>query len=162
MPKYLGMEVRRLENNIGIELSQKAYIEEIAKEFKATKKYASPLPVDLDRFLDLLPDGTEPLLKILGKLRFLADRTRPDISFACSFLARFAIAPNSEHRKLAIRVVGYLLDSIKETRVVGSCKGEIKLSASADASFIRGGESKGQIGIALYLSEDSAAVHSKS
>jgi len=168
MPKYLGMAVKRLEDGVGIELSQKDYILEIVADLKqkdknlVIKKYATPLPVDLDPFLDLLPDGTESLLGILGKLRFLADRTRPDISFACSFLARFAVAPNAQHRKLALRVVGYVLDTVEETMVIGSCRGEIKLTASADASFIRGGESKGQIGYSMYLSEDSAAVHTKS
>jgi hypothetical protein len=46
--------------------------------------------------------------------------------------------------------------------LVGSPTGQITLSASADASFIRGDDSKGQLAYNLFLSIDSAPVLSKS
>ena len=95
---YLGLDQRDYINSI---------IQQYSLDLKPTR--STPLPVALDPYNNLSGDGSIPTLQeIVGKLRYLADRTRPDIAFATSYLARFAANPAPEHWKLALRTVQYL------------------------------------------------------
>jgi hypothetical protein len=76
-----------------LQLSQTDYIEDIISEFtknniNITSK-DTPLPKDIESILQSTGDKQESMLDKIGKIRFLADGTRPDIAFASSFLARF-------------------------------------------------------------------------
>jgi hypothetical protein len=95
-------------------------------------------------------------------LRYLADRTRPDISFATSFLARFAIAPTLRHVKAIHQTLGYVDKTKNEGPCIGSPTGQIKLFAMSDASFIRDDDLKGQLPYSLFLAEDAGSFYSKS
>jgi hypothetical protein len=99
---------------------------------------------------------------LLGKLRYLADRTRPDISFAASFLARFANKPTTKHVKAIYQTLGYV-DMTKDYGLkIGSPSGQINLFAMSDASFIRDDDSRGQLSYSLFLSDDSGSFFTKS
>lgn len=102
------------------------------------------------------------LQKPLGVVRFAADRTRPDLDFACSFVARFAANPKAPHIDLIMRIIKYLVSTRDELLVLGSISSTVVLTASADASFIRGDDSKSQLAYCLFLSDDSGTVMAKS
>jgi hypothetical protein len=164
LERYLGLQLTRLSNG-RLALSQTDYINDIIKQFKVDEMSIkpTPLPVNLDDYNNLQGDGSvPPLLELVGKLRYLADRTRPDIAFATSYLAGFAAKPAPQHWKLALRVVQYLKGTIDKQLIIGSPSGTIELFAAADASFSRGGDSRAQQGYHLFLSEDGGTIHSKS
>jgi hypothetical protein len=102
------------------------------------------------------------MLDTIGKIRFLADRTRPDIAFASSFLARFGTSPTKEQVSASHRVISYLQHT-KDLRLnIGSPSKQILLFAMSDASFVRGGDSKSQLSYSLFLSTDSGTFYTKS
>jgi hypothetical protein len=105
----------------------------------------------------------QSILDLLGKLRFLADRTRPDICFAASFLARFANKPTTKHVEAIYQTLGYVDIMTKEYGlIIGSPSGEINLFAMSDASFIRDDDSRRQLSYSLFLSKDSGSFFTKS
>ena len=161
LKKYLGIEIDQ--DNGQLHLHHQTYINDILVRFKLTEKMGkqTPLPINLDSLLEE-SNQKDSIQEILGSLRFLADRCRPDISFACSFLARNAAAANHREQMAAERVARYLKETINDVLVIGSRKKEVKLFAFSDASFIRDRDSKSQIGYALYLSQDSGSILAKS
>lgn len=59
------------------------------------------------------------MLDLVGKLRYLADRTRPDLLFAASVLRSAAPNPCPEHIKAAERVILYLKGTVDFRLVLG-------------------------------------------
>ena len=98
---------------------------------------------------------------LLGLLRFIADRTRPDIAFATSFMARFLIKPTKNQYEAVIRIIRYLLCTQDYCLKLGS-KEPIELFAYVDASFANELDSKSQLAYYIYLSRDSGCVYWKS
>ena len=148
-----------------IALSQRQYIEEILHNFPATKAKQTPLSVGVERMLENVNTQVEtqpPILDFVGMIRFLADRLKPDLAYAASFMARFASSPTEEQKKLIPRICQYLLHAKDKKIIIGSKKKEIKLFAFADASFVRAGDSKAQLGYCFYLGTDCGAIHHKS
>jgi hypothetical protein len=90
--KYLGLKIQRGNNQIL--LNQEDYIDDIVIEFGKSRTINSrttPLPRDLGSLKEDQRERINRIQDMLGKIRYLADRTRrPDIMFPASFLARFA------------------------------------------------------------------------
>jgi hypothetical protein len=147
-------------------LQQTDYIESILNEYKNKniniKIRNTPLPHDLRSLVEDNVGKQNSILDLLGKLRYLADRTRPDISFAASFLARFAITPTERHVKAIHQTLGYVDKTRNEGLFIGSPTGQIRLFAMSDASFIRDDDSKGQLSYSLFLAEDAGSFYTKS
>lgn len=164
LKKYLGIWLTPHPNGKQLELSQQEYIEEILRDAGIAAGYGkeSPLPLDIEEYLDLEGDGSPSLYDLLGKIRFLVDRTRQDLAYPASIMARFAAKPHSKHHSLMSRILRYLQFTKSESLLIGSQKDEVRLFGYADASFIRQRDSKGQLGYLLYLSEDSGAFLCKS
>jgi hypothetical protein len=163
--KYLGLKMNKINNNQLI-LNQLEYINTISNEYKSKnikiKIRNTPLPHDLKPLVEEENGDQQSILDLLGKLRYLADRTRPDICFAASFLARFANKPTTKHVKAIYQTLGYA-DMTKEYGlIIGSPSGEINLFAMSDASFIRDDDSRGQLSYSLFLSKDSGSFFTKS
>ena len=57
--------------------------------------------------------------ELVGCLQWLAGCSRPDVSYAASYLSRFTVAPSETHWDLALRVVSYL----SNTRTLGLALG---------------------------------------
>ena len=108
--KYsLGLQIEHMHN--GIFVHQSNYTEKILKRFNMDK--ANPLSTPMVvRSLNIETDpfrpceeneeilGSEfPYLSTIGALMYLANCTRPDISFAVNLLARFSSAPTKRHWK---------------------------------------------------------------
>ncbi|GFV30547.1 retrovirus-related Pol polyprotein from transposon TNT 1-94 [Trichonephila clavipes] len=75
--------------------------------------------------------------ELIGELLYLANRTRPDISFVMSYLSQFNHNPEKRHYNLAKRVLSYLMGSkdkklFYENEFVCVCG---ILNASSDASW---------------------------
>jgi hypothetical protein len=139
----------KTENNQLI-LHQSEYIESILNEHKnkdiKIRIRNTPLPHDLKPLVEEI-NGDQPSIRdLLGKLRYLADRTRPDISFAASFLARFAGNPTIGHvNAIYHQTLGYIDKTKDQGLTIGSPTKQIKLFTMSDASFVRDNDSKGQL-----------------
>jgi hypothetical protein len=103
----LGLQLEYLPT--GILVHQSAYVQKILEKFNMDKVYTSKTPMviralekDSDPFWPC-QEGEEvlgseyPYLSAIGALMYLANNTRPDISFAVNLLARFSAAPTMHH-----------------------------------------------------------------
>ena len=103
----LGLQIEHLKN--GIFIHQSAYTEKILKKFYMDKAHPLSTPM-IVRTLDPKKDPFRPheneeellgpevsYLSAIGALMYLANNTRPDISFSVSLLARFSSSPTRRH-----------------------------------------------------------------
>ena len=114
----LGSKVTRDRSNKVLWMTQTAYIDSLMERFpgySTTIAKNAPLPLrgttdDVDQ-----PAALSPYQELAGCLLWLAGFTRPDISYAASYLSRFTVSPTESHLQLALRVVSYLV----HTRTLG-------------------------------------------
>jgi hypothetical protein len=117
----LGMKVSRDRQARKVWLTQPAYIDKIVEKFPGRQTKNTPLPITKGRQAeDESRDGISripptPYQEIVGCLQWVAGCTRPDISFAASFLARQVARPTEHLWQMALGVVAYL----SSTRTVG-------------------------------------------
>lgn len=119
----LGLKIERTKHQI--RLSQTAYIEKLDERFpfhQTRKGRLAPLPVATDRGDE--EDDPEVSAKryqeLVGSLMWAAGCTRPDISYAASYLARSSSAPRQSDWEKAVRVLSYLVGSKHLGIVLGS------------------------------------------
>lgn len=121
--KYcLGLQIEHMHN--GIFVHQSNYTEKILKRFNMDK--ANPLStpmvvrslnIETDPFRpyeenEEILDSEFPYLSAIGALMYLANCTRPDISFAVNLLARFSSAPTKRHWKGIKHILRYLRGNV--------------------------------------------------
>lgn len=162
--KFLGVQIKRETINEVkyLTLHHHDYLTEKAKDITNIKNRNTPLPINLKQIKDDGNDKIEPIHDLVGQIRFLADRCRPDIAFAASFMARFSISATQQQINTCHRILQYLNITKHEGIRVGSKTKNIVLTAYADASFATEEDSKSQLCYALYLSEDSGTCMFKS
>lgn len=139
--KLLGVDF--VENKNGISIHQSSYIEEVCDRFKKFKFPISSLPIckgvvysktqcpqsssDSEEMLNF------PYRSVLGCLSFIANRTRPDISYAVNIFSQFQSNPGMIHWDGLLKLLGYV-SYTKEHRLNLSCS-KIDLIAFSDADF---------------------------
>ena len=96
-----------------VSISQKLYIEDLVYKYQPGNRKGRVTPCNQD-ILELLPGNTEGKMihpqyrAIIGQLLWVSIISRPDISFAVSYLARFCASGSQEHFDCAVNVVSYL------------------------------------------------------
>jgi hypothetical protein len=131
----LGMKVTRNRTIRKAWVTQPAYIDRLLERFPQHLNYrtkAAPLPKISEDNSEPIP--LTPYQEIIGCLQWLAGCTRPDISFAASYLARYTANPTENHWELALRTTSYLA----HTRTVGLALGgpnQVTLSGWVDADW---------------------------
>ena len=114
----LGLQIEHTKN--GIFIHQTTYTEKILKRFYMDKSHPLSTPM-IVRSLDVEKDqfrpkeenkdilGPEvPYLSAIGALMYLANNTRPDISFAVNLLARYSSSPTRRHWSGIKQIFRYL------------------------------------------------------
>ncbi|MBW0519743.1 hypothetical protein O181_059458 [Austropuccinia psidii MF-1] len=105
----IGMKVRHEEK--GFTLAQKTLIDNIiTANWNGKKLQVTPLPAKCN--VSTTPEHEtaveqKPFLFIIGSLSYIANGTRPDISFAVNLLARHAQAPGLHHWAMIQHLLGY-------------------------------------------------------
>ena len=108
----LGWKVTQSQS--GITISQPGYISSLLEKYRHTTAKPSPSPIASEL---LAPNNrdSKPLdtslydyTGLIGSLRYLADCTRPDISYIVGFLGRYSRCPTTHHWLAALRVLRYL------------------------------------------------------
>ena len=131
----LGLKVTRNRKAKKIWLTQPAYIERLIERFPGhpTRKRTTPLGSkgNADNAGDLVP--LSRFQEIVGCLQWIATCTRPDISFAASYLARYTAEPRETHWEFALGVTSYLRHTQDEGLTLGGP--EAPLEGWVDANW---------------------------
>lgn len=107
--KFTGLRIVETEESIKID--QKDYIDQLAADFSVKpsnvrepiKTYKLYTTAELDPSYRVKP--------IIGSLRYVADRTRPDVAFAVGYLSRFADHPSKLLFDDCLMVLQYLVNT---------------------------------------------------
>jgi hypothetical protein len=115
----LGMEITRNPITMNITLSQKKYTRDVLKRFGHANSKPALTPIEPGIQLALSEPGGENLIypyrDVVGSLMYLMVCTRPDISYAVSYLARYL----NNHGKAHHAAANYLLRYLKNTSELG-------------------------------------------
>ncbi|GBN23739.1 Retrovirus-related Pol polyprotein from transposon TNT 1-94, partial [Araneus ventricosus] len=105
--KFLGMEIVKHKN--GISLSQSEYIESSLVKYNLNecKSVKTPIVKGEDKSFPPTNEQIDITMyrELIGELLYLANRTRPDISFVTCYLSQFNHKPEKRHYILAKRVL---------------------------------------------------------
>jgi len=161
--RYLGIDIDN--NNQYIKFNQSKYIHEIMNEyFEKHEIKISNIPMrSVVNYKLLKPDlNNKSILPITGKIRYCADKSRPDILYAINTISTQANNPNEEYITATIKLMKYLNTTINESLQLGGKDTKLILFAYSDASYITDGDSKSQLGNCFFLTRDSGAIYSVS
>ena len=115
---FLGVHIDRNEATGEITLTQRGLIDRIidALQIEGLPAVSTPAtgPLGKDEFGDP-PNGTFSCPSVIGMLWYLTKHSRPELSFACSQVARYTFNPKRSHELALIRIGQYL----KSTRDKG-------------------------------------------
>jgi hypothetical protein len=157
--KFLGVQFEEHSRDDGskyVILKQSDYVESKFSDF--TRKRYTPLPSNLENIkAEALKTG-QPIYDRVGQARFIADKTRPDIAYAMSFIARFAADPTQAQTVALNRILEYIYTTKEYGIKLGSENKEIKLVVYVDANHNTEKDSKAQLSFQFYLSEDCGTV----
>lgn len=135
---YLGVEIRRDRSKRVIKLLQTKYVDDLLRELIGAYKGVSKYPLSKSTF-DELHEQKGQLSRIndvIDKLRYLVDRTRPDLLFSVGLLSRFMDNPSEE----IMKELAWLIKYISFTRYYHLTlrgKNPIELFGMSDASFVQ-------------------------
>eukprot|EP00798_Chlamydomonas_sp_ICE-L_P028940 gene28939-biopygen32817 len=112
---FLGMAITRDRANRTLTLSQLAYVKDMTKKFGFDSEYPNKkvsIPISTDN-----PEPSAPLSQkdtgdfasLIGSLLYLANCTRPDISYAVRIIARHMRTPHFAHLKSAKHLLKYCI-----------------------------------------------------
>lgn len=128
-----------------ISIHQQLLIKELVEQqgMAGSRPKYTPLPPNLNLIdsqpLPIPPDDSyfmadKDYRHAVGTMGYIANGTRPDISFAVNFLMRFATDPRPIHWKLVQHCISYL-DTTKERMIVYRRGAAMKPEGYSDGSF---------------------------
>lgn len=117
-------------------LDQKKYINEILDRFGMSECKAVKTPIEpaIKFSQDAKPDNKYPYRQVIGCLLYIAQATRPDISFAVNALSRYNAEPKTEHVTAVKRLLRYL-QGTKDLRLSYTKNGESNITGYCDADW---------------------------
>ena len=161
---YLGIGIQECEE--GIFLTQEKYIEKIAEKFGYEFRLDETLDTPMVENLSILKDPTDELFEDyeiksrIGSLMFAAVCTRPDITYAISYLARYAVHPSKEVCRAIDRLFKYLVGT-KELGIFIPRNDDLTLRVYCDSDY--GGDKadyKSTSGVIAYLGKTTICWYS--
>ncbi|BES98092.1 Hydra magnipapillata [Nesidiocoris tenuis] len=132
--EFLGWNVSRNRNKGVLKIDQSNYIGNLLEKFGMVDAKTVSSPLDPGTRLSVEGElANVPFQQLVGSLMYLSVSTRPDISFAVTYLSQFNKNPSVESWSAAKRVLKYL----KGTSSLGLSyvKGGGKLTGFADADW---------------------------
>ncbi|MBW0541943.1 hypothetical protein O181_081658 [Austropuccinia psidii MF-1] len=157
--KYaLGIQINQQEEYIS--LVQDKFIHQILTEFSINqvKPTLAPLPSNYKELKSLESNTTNTppfnYRRALGLLQYIVQCTRPDLSFATSFLSQFLENPKDIHYKALIHTLKYLLGTQKFMLKLGSnlmSHSKTQVFGFTDSNWGGGTEKKSFSGSLIYF-----------
>jgi hypothetical protein len=126
-------------DNIGIRLSQTAYIDTILTRFGMQDCNPVSTPLDVNHRLRKAEDSDEKAdasryQQIVGSINYLVTATRPDLAYTITHLSQFNSNPTREHFNCLKRVLRFLKGS-RTTGLFYPYRFEPSLAGFSDASY---------------------------
>ena len=114
---FLGVKIVRDSQAGTIWLGQPSYSENIVQDFNMENVNVCRTPTNPSLKLTKADEtstyaDTEKYQSAVGKLLFLSTRTRPDIAFAVSTVAKFTSNPTEQHWKAVKHIIRYIAGTI--------------------------------------------------
>jgi hypothetical protein len=166
--KIVGIEINRTKDAITI--SQQSYIEDILRREGMNEANPVGIPMDPNVKLQENPDTNEPnrsnsYARLLGSLQFLANSTRPDITYAVNKLASYTANPGLQHHGALKRILRYL----KGTKTLGITYRKSQIATEddnlfhgyADAAFANADDHKSTTGYVFMAAGGAVTWKSK-
>ena len=159
--KYLGIKIEKDPKSKTVQLNQMDYIDNFVSEYIGENKTVRTSPLgQVIKYRELPNNEVNPsLLPIMGKIRYTADRTRPDLLTSCSLLASKATCPDDEIVNGTIRCLQYLRSTKHLKLRLGGTDTNFQLFGFVDASMSMSGNGRPQIGIYFYYNLTSGAFY---
>jgi len=109
--KIIGIEITMMPEYLRI--SQGKYIDNLLRKENMAEANPVGMPLDPNIKIGPNPEHNEPnrsnsYAKLLGELQYVANATRPDISYAVNKLAAYTANPSLEHYGTLKRILRYL------------------------------------------------------
>jgi hypothetical protein len=163
MSKYIGVEIERDYDNNTIYLSQKLYTQQYVDT--NVSEMSTPKLIPMSESIDFATKGDGsigPIRDKVGKLRYLADRCRPDLLTAVGILGSAADNPTVKHLQGVETLGRYLKGTVSATMKFGGTDKNIKLFGYCDASHLPHGDSKPRLGYCFFLNNESGTILARS
>jgi hypothetical protein len=156
------METNRDPAKRTVNISQFRYTQECIDQYLgANSLEGSKYPMGSSELSSCIDDGNPPINDVIGKLRFLGDRSRPDLLYPINKLSSYLSNPS--HGVVAeVKTLLKYLNSTKELCLIVGGFEKIELFGLTDASFVQDSDCKSQLGYAVYLGKKSGAVYCSS
>ena len=153
--KLLGLNIKQSSDNTVITVGQGEYIREMLKKLGLEGLNSCVTPVEPNITLTSADCLTETFMRgvdyrqAVGCLLWIANGTRPDISYAVSQVSRFLENPGPKHWQAVKRIIRYL---------VGTADMKIRYSKSVQDSQVTQGYFSGKLPgtVAAYVDADYA------
>lgn len=112
LKSYLGLEI--VETKDGLEIGQSKMINMILERFQMKNCKGANTPMENNFTVDETYPvvSNVPYRELIGCLLYLASTSRPDISFATSFLSRYLDKPTEQLWTAAKRILRYLKNTL--------------------------------------------------
>jgi hypothetical protein len=166
--KYIGIDIQRDRSKRLLTLEQSRYSNDyISKEVpKNANPKLIPLPSTIDYNEPNKSSQNRPIDHEIGKIRYLADHTRPDMLAGAGILGSHVSNPSDTHVKGLLHFNKY----IKGTPHLGLTYSgspnkedyEINLLGFADAAYLRFYDSKSRLAYCFFLNLNSGTVCARS
>jgi hypothetical protein len=135
----LGMQIDRDRPNRLLKLHQGSYCQEVIARFQMAHCHPVSTPVDLSvtlvKRLESEPADGHPVLKAIGSLRYLADKTRPDVCYSLGVVSKFAANPGATHWAALKRILRYLKGCADLGLGFGGPTATLELHGFCDSDF---------------------------
>lgn len=159
--KLLGVEFE--ERGSCVFIHQSSYIDEVFNRFKQFNPPITSLPIAKGSVYSKTqspqsPTETNemkqyPYRSLLGCLSFLANRTRPDISYSVNIFSQFQSNPGMTHWSGLLKLLGYI-KCTKNLKLKLSCKNPHLITYS-DADFASNRDDRTSLGGQLVMLDNS-------
>ena len=162
---FLGVKVIQNPKAETIWMGQPMYIESTLKKFKMENVKATKTPVNPSLKLTI---GFEESKEVdqglyqsaVGKLLYLSTKTRPDIAFAVSYVAKFCNRPTAQHWKAIKQILRYLAGTINVGLVFRKIESQECIGYS-DADWASDLDRKSTSGFVFQIGGTSVSWQSK-
>ncbi|UYV74543.1 hypothetical protein LAZ67_12000081 [Cordylochernes scorpioides] len=148
---FLGMEFEYRDDSIFI--NQKKYIEEILEAYNLRDCNPSKTPLCISTNYDLFENSKSIDQKyyqeIVGKLIYIATRTRPDICYAISNMSRFNKDPREVHMNGLKKILRYLKGTMNYELIYS--RGDLSIVTYTDASWERTADTRSYTGFVIEM-----------
>ena len=143
---YVGMQVTQ-DADCSIHINQSTYVESI-----------NPICLPNERMSEnqsrLSNEETTMLRGVLGQLNWIANMTRPDISYTVSSLSSCITHATIADIKTANKAVKFVKDTPSQMKFPALCSASIGIVAHTDASFNNHDDGGSQGGQIIFVSDD--------